>query len=639
LRPELARIFTLSSSHSRSARLVLLFVAGFVGVATLPPWIGALLGALDRPLRRQMTLVFLDALTLSYILSLVTSITATSVLILLRARGVRVAASPLQAKLLLLSTSVLISLAALEAGALGWRLWLHRSPRLRSALAAATTAGKDESTVPLTGTVPSLPDQLPAREAGAAGPGAPLRIVVIGESSGRGEPYQPWLSVGQIAAWRLEKVFPGRRIELEIWAVGGAILEMMHHKLAELTYRPDALVVYIGHNEFQARFAWMRDVDYYLDEDRAFIARAPEVVAWSRLFRFSPLCQLIAETRERQQVDTVPPRYTTREIVERPACTAAETAAILADFKRRLDDIASYCESIGTLPVFIIPASNDGDYDPNRSVLAAETPKSERVAFAREVVRARSLEQTDRAGAIRINRKLLDRHPEFAETHYRLARLLAQSACWSEARAHYIQARERDGMPIRCPEAFRHAFRAVAARHPAVLLVDGPKVLEAKSLHGILDGRFFHDAQHPNLHGYVALAEDLLNQLGARHAFGWPALIPIPTVVPEACAAHFGINAARWQEICRREGGLFRAVANIRYDSRFRNRRTVAYQLAAKALREGKDPSDADIPGWAMPPAFPASRRIPRGKPGGRPWFGSGEESRGEQGQGSLVAP
>ena len=69
----------------------------------------------------------------------------------------------------------------------------------------------------------------------------PFEILVIGESSGRGEPYHPWLSVGQIVAWRLEQVFPGRPIDVDIWATGGATLEMMHNKLADLRYRPDAL--------------------------------------------------------------------------------------------------------------------------------------------------------------------------------------------------------------------------------------------------------------------------------------------------------------------------------------------------------------------------------------------------------------
>ena len=135
-----------------------------------------------------------------------------------------------------------------------------------------------------------------------------------------------------------------------------------------------------------------------------------------------------------------------------PICTRAESQAIEEDFRRRLESIAVFCESIGTLPIFVIPACNDAGWDPSRSVLAAETPRAERDAFAREVMHARALEAKDRSEAVRIYRDLVKRHPEFAETHYRLARLLEQTGDWDEARDHYVQARELDGMPLRCPE-------------------------------------------------------------------------------------------------------------------------------------------------------------------------------------------
>ena len=44
----------------------------------------------------------------------------------------------------------------------------------------------------------------------------------------RGEPYHPWLSVGQIAAWKLESVFPGRPVDVDMWADGGATIRQMH---------------------------------------------------------------------------------------------------------------------------------------------------------------------------------------------------------------------------------------------------------------------------------------------------------------------------------------------------------------------------------------------------------------------------
>ena len=275
------------------------------------------------------------------------------------------------------------------------------------------------------------------------------------------------------------------------------------------------------------------------------------------------------------------------------------TKAIEEDFRRRLESIALFCESIGTLPIFVIPACNDAGWDPSRSVLAAATPRAERAAFAKEVAHARALEAKDRPEAVRIYRDLVKRHPEFAETHYRLARLLEQTAAWDEARDHYVQARELDGMPMRCPEPLRQAYRLVAAKHPSVVLVDGPRVLEAKSRHGFTDGHLFHDAQHPNLQGYVALAEDLMIQLRARDAFGWPDEKPVPPIDAEACARHFDLSAARWAEICKRDQGFFRASAYIRFDPEFRNERAAEYLRAADAIRAGRIARRCRHPGMA----------------------------------------
>jgi len=560
-------------------------------------------------LQRQAAILFLDGLLVAYGPALIVAVVGTVVLagLRLRARGTSASRSRLpQARLLLLGVSVLLSFLAIEAGAAAWRAWLHHSPQL------PVVTPKPEEARATTDAAPDLPKRFPAHELGpalktkadadASARASPLRILVIGESSGRGEPYHPWLSVGQIVAWRLEKVFPGRPIQLDIWAYGGATLEAVHNKLAGLSDRPDALIVYVGHNEFQARYSWMRDVNYYRDADQGPAQPVPGVNTIMPLARFSPLCQLILEIRERQQVDIKPPRVVTRELVDRPVCTAAEADGLLADFRRRLSDIASYCESIGTLPIFIIPASNDGGFDPSRSILAAATPKSERIAFARSVAQARALETKDRAEAVRIDRELLEHHPEFAETHYRLARLLEQTGGWAEARAHYIQARECDAMPLRCPEAFRQAFRQVAARHPHVLLIDGPRVLEAQSPHGILDDSFFHDAQHPNLRGYAALAEEIINQLATCRAFGWPADRPVPVVDSEACIRHFQLDPARWIQICRREVWFYQSTAYIRYDPKFRNQRAAAYTRAAEALQAGWDPAEAEIPGWPLPP-------------------------------------
>jgi hypothetical protein len=572
--------------------LVAACVAAVVAWMLGPDWRELAWIQLPYEFRRRAAFLYLDALLVGYAIALAGSISLIAGALIVR--GLSRADAPgrrrRQVRLLALGVGILASVLALDLGAAAWSAWNRRLPRLPE-LAGQTDGESDLARLEA---ATDGPIAAPAESPAPAAPGA-LRILVLGESSARGEPYHPWLSVGQIVAWRLESVFPGRPIRVDIWAQGGATIRKMHDRLAGLTERPDVLILYVGHNEFATRFPWMREPGGYYEDDMPALYSPAALRAALRL---SPLCRLVLETWDHQRVDLRPPHYATRELVDQPIATAEEYAAILADFGRRLDAIAAYCDQIGTLPVFIIPASNDAGYDPSRSVLSPSTPRAEREALARQVRRARDLEDRDPAAALALYRELTASHPEFAETNYRLARLLERAGAWDEARRHYIAARERDGMPLRCPEDFRRAYREVAANHPAVLLVDGPKVLEAASPHGFLDDRLFHDAQHPNLRGYTALARDLLDQLRARRALGWPDGVETPPVDADACARHFGIDAARWAEVCHREAVFYLVTAYIRHDPKFRLERSADYLRAGEAIRSGRAPAEAGIPGW-----------------------------------------
>ena len=159
----------------------------------------------------------------------------------------------------------------------------------------------------------------------------------------------------------------------------------------------------------------------------------------------------------------------------------------------------------------------------------------------------------------------MKQHPEFAECHYRLGRLLVRTGDWNDAQRHFILARDLDGLPLRCPTPFREAYREVARRYGAVL-IDGPELLARLSPHGILDDHLFHDAQHLNLAGYVALAQAVLEQLEHRRAFGWPAGAPVPRIELDECANHFELDGGKWAAVCERSRSFYQRTAYIRYD-------------------------------------------------------------------------
>ncbi len=553
----------------RLAGVSLAAVLAFLLLAVGPIWFNTWFEAnVPRYLVRGATIAFLQALRVVYLLALAATLAGT-VAFVLRVKTARRRRESINAAArgLLLCVSTLVSLAAMEGAAAVWSAWTHRLPRL------------------------PLQFDDPASDDGV------IDLAVVGESSAEGHPYHPWLSVGQIVAWQLERVLPGRKVRVEMLASGGICLEQAIYALYGLKHRPEIILIFAGHNEFQARYGWSRNVRYYQEEGPV---RVRSLVA-EQLARISPLCRMIAETIERHGLDTPPPPHVTRELVDHPAYTSEEYEFLRSDFHRRLEAVTVYAEEIGALPILIMPAGNDADFPPSRSMLDPDTTESERVAFSRSVEAAMALEATDPDRAIASYRVLIDQHPEFAETHFRLAFLLEQKGRWAEAIRHQTLARDHDGMPMRCPSDFQAAYPTVASRHD-VVLVDGPKVLRALHPHGLLDDLLFHDAQHPTFRGYLALAQNVLDQLKARRAFGWPDATPSPVIDPNECARHFGLDAARWADICEKTAMFYARIAYIRYDPSRNLAMADHYVKAAAKIAAGTPLSEIEIPGLGIEP-------------------------------------
>jgi hypothetical protein len=412
--------------------------------------------------------------------------------------------------------------------------------------------------------------------------GAGLKILVIGESSAAGEPYEPWISVAKIVGWKLDSVLAGRVVDVDVRARGGFCLEQALLALDGLDYKPDAIVLFSGHNEFHARYGWDRNVAHYVED------RPESLLGLQELARsLSSTTHVIFKNLDRFYGEAPPPPHISRELVDHPCFTPREYRYLLDEFRHRLDSLAEYCNRIGTLAILIVPGSNDGAYEPSRSFLGPETSRAERAEFAAAFREARASETSDPQKAIAAYRQLIAHHPEFAESHYRLGKVLEDIGQWDEAGREFIFARDRDGLPVRCQSEFRAVFHSVARQYGS-MLVDAPSILEKVSPHGILDDYLFHDAHHMNLVGTIAVARDVLEQLRARHAFGWPESTPVPPIELVECASHFKMDARKWAKVCERSSGFYSRQAYARYDPADRVLAQERYNQTAAAIAAGR---------------------------------------------------
>jgi uncharacterized protein YkwD len=132
------------------------------------------------------------------------------------------------------------------------------------------------------------------------------------------------------------------------------------------------------------------------------------------------------------------------------------------------------------------------------------------------------------------------------------------------------------------------------------VLIDGPAVLARASPHGILDDHLFHDGQHTNLVGTIALAENVLNELQLRRAFGWPQGVTAPRIELKDCARHFELDARKWAAICDRSALFHVRTAYCRHDPRERLQRADLYERAAHDTDAGRPIQDAGLPSLAI---------------------------------------
>jgi hypothetical protein len=417
----------------------------------------------------------------------------------------------------------------------------------------------------------------------------PIRFTIIGGSSAKGFPLAPKMSLDRIIGWQLGRAFPGREIIGDNRAQHGFTLEQAIGVLSGIEHCPDLLIIYSGHNEFHSRFSLMRTIPYYPDESVGPATFNRKIGAWTST------ADLLGRTLDRFEAAIAPGRPIETDPVHTPCCSQAEYAGVLADYRRRLDGLLSDCDAAGILTMVILPPSNEGAFDPNRSVLPAETTLADRKAFVGKVDEIKKCEKADPARAIADYRRLVAEQPGFAETHFRMARLLEAAGSFDEAGEEYIKARDLDGFPLRCPTPFLDVCREVGRRHNSIV-IDAPRLLALACPHKILDDHMFDDVHHPAVNAQVLMAREVVRRLKSRSAFGWPANVPVPTFTMADCIKRFELDQAVWIDVCEHSQSYYALIRAGRHDPSFRDSLMARYQQAVELLKAGAPPEETGIP-------------------------------------------
>lgn len=302
------------------------------------------------------------------------------------------------------------------------------------------------------------------------------RIFVIGESAATGVP-EPAFGLPRQLEAQLNQGESSPRVEVFNFAVTAinshAILRIVQQAIR---FEPDLLVIYMGNNEVVGPFGpgstlaggprprWLVKTSLWVGETRVaqLIRRGLEAVQSAR--------RPVQEWRGMEMF--------TRNAIE---ADDPRLEGVYANFQGNLAEMLALSREAKVKIVLSTVAVNVRDCAPFVSRHRQTLGAAEMTAWNHCVANAaRAWDLGERNQARSNLEQALAIDPAFAETHFRLARLLEVEGDLRAARSHYLEALQRDALRFRADSRINDIIRRVVADYPVTAtLVDAAKELGA----------------------------------------------------------------------------------------------------------------------------------------------------------------
>lgn len=341
-----------------------------------------------------------------------------------------------------------------------------------------------------------------------------LRIVIQGGSTAAGFPYGRMASPTGMLEQRLRRAFPSKTVEVISTAMSAVnsytLLDFADEIIA---VEPDAVVIYVGHNEFLGVLGVGSSYSYSL---------SPEATRWILALRRLHVVEAAIQV---YGAALRTPQRQTGTLMSR----IARERRIPQNSEMYIQGHRQFRENLGLLlqkyrradiPVFVgTLASNEKDQPPFSS---AEPPGSEAGLWSKlreELLDA--LENEDGDSAVRTSGQMVGLAPDSADSWYYQGLAGLEGRRFSEARHAFLKAKDLDQLRFRAPESFNGIVRDVTVQQRAAV-VDTQTAIANLSENGIIGNESMLEHLHPNTEGYFALASVFYDAIIASGVWGKP---------------------------------------------------------------------------------------------------------------------
>lgn len=358
-------------------------------------------------------------------------------------------------------------------------------------------------------------------------PGA-LRVFCLGGSTTAGFPFEINATFPFQLQYRLREALLNNYVEvvnLGISAVNSyTVLDLMPEILA---LEPDALIIYMGHNEFYGALG-SASTQRLIGGSRGFIRfylslrkfRLVQLLE-SLMGQISPPGSAAPDTPERSLMQTLAGEQSI-------AYDSDLYRTTVENFRANLGDILELARNEGVPVLTSTLVSNLRDFRPFVSSFgAADTLARNRCDAL--LLKGRSLQEEGAHGpALAVFAQIAQLDSTAADLFYFRARSLEALGDTLAALRAYERARDLDLLRFRAGSDFNRVIRE-AAQAADMPLVDLEAIFRAASPQGIPGSKLFVEHLHPNFRGYQLMAEaffealKILQVINPPEPVGWRA--------------------------------------------------------------------------------------------------------------------
>jgi tetratricopeptide (TPR) repeat protein len=300
------------------------------------------------------------------------------------------------------------------------------------------------------------------------------RIFILGESTVMGFPYDANISFSRILQYRLQDVFPEKRIEMintGLTAVNSyTLLDFIDEILQQ---EPDAILIYAGHNEFYGalgvasvesggNYRWLKMTHLMLIRFRIYQLMR-NFVAW--------IGRLVHPTSLDEAKGTLMQKIMGGNLIE---YGSAECNEGIDQFQVNMRRLLLKAESAGVPVIVSELVSNIRDMKPFGSITAGKNPPAIDV--------------------------------------YQAAQKAERDADFVKARDEYYRAKDLDAIKFRAPEDINAVIHELGEEFN-LPVVSMKEYFEAYSKHRLIGDNLMAEHLHPNIDGYFIMSQGFLDAM------------------------------------------------------------------------------------------------------------------------------